>query len=102
MRKPDFSICKNKDADQFHREREADHAFVFAIRIVQSLFFLNPKFPASSHLLWLYSLICVGPGLKPLGKVFSCCGSYVLGSLLCRCYSGLNNQTISFLCISFF
>ena len=29
--------------------------FVFAIRIVQSLFYLNPKIQASSHLLWLYS-----------------------------------------------
>ena len=34
-------------------------AFVFAIRIVQSLYYLNPKFQASSHLLWLYSLVCV-------------------------------------------
>ena len=30
-------------------------AFVFATRIVQFLYFLNPKFPASSHLLCLYS-----------------------------------------------
>ena len=34
-------------------------------RIVQSLYFLNPKFQASSHLLWLYSPVCVGPGRKP-------------------------------------
>ena len=40
-------------------------AFVFAIRIVQSLYYLNPKFQASSHLLWLYSLVCVGQGLIP-------------------------------------
>ena len=39
--------------------------FVFAIRIVQSLFFLNPKFQASNLPLWLYSLVCVGPGRKP-------------------------------------
>ena len=55
MRKPRFCICKNKDADQrlcFHY-------------IVQSLCFLNPKFQASSHLLYLYSLVCVGPGRKP-------------------------------------
>ena len=39
-------------------------AFVFATWIVQSLFFLNPKFQASSHLLWLYSPVCVGPGRK--------------------------------------
>ena len=46
-------------------------AFVFAIRIVQSFYFLNPKSHASSNLLWLYSLVCVGPGRKPLRPVFS-------------------------------
>ena len=30
-------------------------AFVFATQLIQSLFYLNPKFPASSHLLWLHS-----------------------------------------------
>ena len=30
-------------------------AFVFATQIVQFLFFLNPKFQASYHLLWLYT-----------------------------------------------
>ena len=39
-------------------------AFVFAKRIVQFLYFLNPEFPASSHLPCLYSLVCVGPVLK--------------------------------------
>ena len=39
--------------------------FVFAAQIVQFLFFLNPKFQASSHLLCLYSLIWVGPVPKP-------------------------------------
>ena len=46
-------------------------AFVFATHIVQSLFFLNPKFQASSYLLWLHSLVCVGPGRKPRRPVFS-------------------------------
>ena len=50
-------------------------AFVFATRIVQSLYFLNPKFQASRHLLWLYSLVCVGPGRKPRRPVFSQQGS---------------------------
>ena len=44
MRKPAFCICENS-------------AFVFATRIVPSLYFLNPKFQASSHLLWLYSRV---------------------------------------------
>ena len=50
-------------------------AFVFATRIVQFLYFLNPKFQASSHL-WLYSSVCVGPGLKPQRPVFSQRGSF--------------------------
>ena len=29
------------------------------------LFFLNPKFQTSYHLLWLCSPVCVGPGQKP-------------------------------------
>ena len=51
-------------------------AFVFATRIVQSLFYVNPKFQASSHLLWLYSLLCVGPGRTPRRPGFSQRGSY--------------------------
>ena len=35
-------------------------AFVFATQIVQFLYFLNPKFQASGHLLCLYSSVCVG------------------------------------------
>ena len=46
-------------------------AFVFTKLIVQSLYYLNPKFQASSHLLWLYSPVCVGPGQEPLRPVFS-------------------------------
>ena len=57
-------------------------AFVFAIRIVQSLYYLNPKFQASNHLLRLYSRVCVGPGRKPLRLVFSQRGSFGVTSLL--------------------
>ena len=64
MRKPAFCICENKDADQL-RTAKLISVFVFATQIVQSLYFLNPKFQASSHLLLLYSLVCVGPGWKP-------------------------------------
>ena len=39
--------------------------FVFAPRIVQFLYFLNPKVPVSNHLLSLYSVVCDGPGHKP-------------------------------------
>ena len=58
MRKPDFCICENKGA-------KLTSAFVFATWIVQPLYFLNPKFQAASHLLWLYSPVCVGPDRKP-------------------------------------
>ena len=40
-------------------------AFVFATRIVQFLFYLNPKFQASSSFLCSYKPVCVGPGGKP-------------------------------------
>ena len=78
MRKPAFSMCENKDADQLRGNREAKliSTFVFATRIVQSLYFLNTKFQASSHLLWLYSPVCVGPGRKPQRLVFSQRGSF--------------------------
>ena len=72
-------ICENKDADQLRGNREADQRLCFRSRIVQSLFFLNPKFPASSHLLWLYSPVCVGPGRNPRRPVFSQRGSFVTG-----------------------
>ena len=64
VRKPAFRICENKDADQLHGYRELISIFVFATRIVQSLFFQNPKFEASIHLLWQYSPIFGAPGRK--------------------------------------
>ena len=73
MRKPTFCICETKDADQLRGKLVS--AFVFATRIVQSLYFLNPKFQASSHLLCVYSLVCVRPGRKPRRPVFSERGS---------------------------
>ena len=75
MRKPDFCICENKEAQLIS-------AFVFATRIVQSLYYLNPKFQASSRLLWLYSPVCVGPGRKPRKPVFSQHGSFCFLNLI--------------------
>ena len=51
-------------------------AFVFDIRIVQSLYFLKTKFHDSNHLLWLYSPVCVRPGQKPRRPAFSERGSF--------------------------
>ena len=82
MRKPAFCICENKDADQLRGNREADQRLCFRYQIVQSLYFLNPKFQATSHFLWLYSPVCVGPGRKPRRPVFSQRGTFLSGLIL--------------------
>ena len=65
MRKPDFRICENKDADQLRGNREADQRLCF--RYIDSTIPLLPiyEFQVSSHLVWLHSPVCVGPGRKP-------------------------------------
>ena len=57
MKKTTICICEN--------DTELTSAFVFATRIVQLLYFLNPKFQASINLLCLYSSVCVEPVRKP-------------------------------------
>ena len=77
MRKPAFCICENKEADQLRSNCEADQHLCF--RYTDSAIPLLPKskkFQASSHLLWLHSPVCVGPGRKPRRPVFSQRGSY--------------------------
>ena len=63
MGKPTICIGDTKGADQLRGKLIS--AFVFATRIVQFLFFLNPKFQASNSFLCLYRSICVGPVRKP-------------------------------------
>ena len=63
VRKLAFCICERKDADQLRGNREADQRLCF--RYMDSIIRLLSKFPASTHLLWLYSPVCVGPGRKP-------------------------------------
>ena len=56
-----FGICENKGADQLRGDRAADPrlCFRFIIRLlVHCIYFLNPKFQGSSHLLGLYSPVC--------------------------------------------
>ena len=65
MGKPTICIGKNKDTDQLRGSAKLISAFVFATRIVQFLFYLHPKFQASSSFLRLYRTVCVGPGRKP-------------------------------------
>ena len=70
-----FAYAKTKTQISFAVTAKLISAFVFATWIVQSLCFLNPKFQVSSHLLWLYSPVSVGPGRKPRRPVFSRRGS---------------------------
>ena len=48
MRNPAFCICENKDADQLWSNCAADQRLSFRFTDSNSLFFLNPKFQASS------------------------------------------------------
>ena len=58
--------AKSKDADQLHGKCVTDQRFHFrSIQLVLFLYFLNPKFEASSHpYLWSYGLFSVWSGLK--------------------------------------
>ena len=77
-RKPAFAYVKTKPQTSCAVTAQLISAFVFATQIVQSLFFLNPKFKASSHLLWLFSPDCVGPaGRKHRRHVFSQHSSFI-------------------------
>ena len=58
MRKPAFSICKNKDADQLRGNREADQRLCF--RYTDSTIPLLSKSEISSH---KASSVAVQPGL---------------------------------------
>ena len=69
------AYAKTKTQISFAVTAKLIRAFVFATRIVQFLYYLNPKFQASSHLQWLYSLVCVRPGQNP-----HCWFSHVGGS----------------------
>ena len=55
MRKPDFCICENKDADQLRGNSKADQRLCF--RYADSTTY-NPSTS-------LISPVCVGPGQKP-------------------------------------
>ena len=64
MGKPKICICENKDADQLRSYCEADLRLSFR-NTVQFTYFLNQKFPVSSYLLCLYSMVCVRTVRKP-------------------------------------
>ena len=54
-----LSICENKDADQLR----GNLCFCYTDSTIPLLH--NMKFQASTHVLWLPSLVCVWPGWKP-------------------------------------
>ena len=63
--KPTICIGENKGQISFAVTAKLISAFVFAPRIVQFLFYLNPKFQLSSSFLCLYRAVCVVPVRKP-------------------------------------
>ena len=76
VRKPDFCICENKDADQLRGNREADQRLCF--RCKDSTIPLLPKSEISN--LWPSS-VAAQPGLcwtwsETRRPVFWCHGSY--------------------------
>ena len=64
-KKQHSALAKTKAPISFALTGELISAFVFSTWIVQFLYFLNPKFPASYHLLRLYRPVCVRPGRNP-------------------------------------
>ena len=71
-----FAWAKTKTQISFAVTAKLISVFVFATRIVHFLLYLFPNFQDSGFLLWLYRLVCVGPGRKPKLLVFSCTGSF--------------------------
>ena len=69
VRKRFFLHMQKKDADQLRGDLEADQRLCF--RYIGRIIPLRLKSQVSSHLLWLYSPICVRPGRKTRRPVFS-------------------------------
>ena len=65
MRKPILCICRLQRRRSASQQLKLSISAFFDTWIEQFLYILNLKFPASNHLLCLYSSVCVIPGLKP-------------------------------------
>ena len=65
--KPTACISEIKTQISFAVMAKLISAFVFATKLVQSfyMYFLNSRFQASKHPLWLCSPVCVRPERKP-------------------------------------
>ena len=80
MRKPDFAYVKTKAQISCTATVQLISAFVFHY-IDCTIPLLSISIKASSHLLCLYSPVCVGLGRKPRRQVFLQRGSYLLNVL---------------------
>ena len=78
MRKQDFHLCINIGAETAVVTAQLINALDFQTKTVQFLFFLNPKFQASS-LLRRYRSVCIRPGQKPKDE-FSRIAAHILSS----------------------
>ena len=90
-----FAYAKTKVQISFAVTAKLIRGFVFATRIVQSLYFLNTKFHASSCLLLLCSPVCVVPGLKPHRWFFH--KLWLIRYILSSCSSSVLSSSLSFL-----
>ena len=98
MKKPAFAYAKTKTQISFAITAKLISSFVFATWIVQSLYFVNPKFQASSHIQKLCSLVCVWPGpcWKPRRPVILHHGSIVVMLGIWQFIHRLINSYLSF------
>ena len=71
-----FTYAKTKAQINFAVTAKLISAFVLATQILQFLFFLNPKFQASSLLLWLYRSVCVSDLVGNPEDQFPCVVAY--------------------------
>ena len=99
MGKKRIAYAKTKTQISFAVTAKLISAFVFTTWIVQYLYFLNAKFPASSHLQLLYSIVCVRPGPKPHCWFSHNAGSYkilqgLIGYLLSAIKHGSPNHCL--------
>ena len=97
-RKPTSAYAKTKMQISFAVTAKLISAFVFYTRIVQFLYFQNPKFPALRHLLCLYSLVCVRSVRKS-----HCWFSHVKAQICtCKCENNDADRLVATLLISTF
>ena len=79
-RKPDFHMQKQRRRSAVQISCVVTSQLIRPL-FVQTCYFLNPKFQASGHLLWLHSSVCVEPSRKLQRPVFSQCDSIYIPDL---------------------